>query len=117
VRCVLLLSGLRLGLCDEEDAVKIKIYVIDFGIPVRVKAWGLRIGILALVLGTAAIAIAAGPLHVWANGNTLQATDLNGNFTGLDGRVTALENQERIQRVQLGSDGTISLRPALGSRW
>ena len=73
--------------------MKLKIYVIDFEIPARVKAWGIRIGILALLLGSAAVAIAAGPLHVWATGDTLQAADLNGAFKNLDDRVTALEGQ------------------------
>ena len=73
--------------------MKLKIYVIDFEIPARVKAWVLRLGILALLLGSAAVAIAAGPLHVWATGDTLQATDLNGAFKNLDDRVIALEAQ------------------------
>jgi hypothetical protein len=61
--------------------MKVKVYVVDLEIPLRVKKWGLRIGIpLGLLFGGGAIAWAAG-LHTWSNGDTLNATDLNGNFT------------------------------------
>jgi hypothetical protein len=67
--------------------VKLKVYVIDLEIPARVKTWIVRGGILTLLLGTAALALAAAPLHVWATGDTLQAIDLNGNFTNLQGQI------------------------------
>lgn len=67
--------------------MKLKVYVIDLEIPIRVKRWALRSAALLLVLGGAAIAVAAGPLHTWATGDTLQATDLNGNFTNLQGQI------------------------------
>jgi hypothetical protein len=68
--------------------MKLKVYVIDWEIPPRGKRWGLRVGIpLGLLLGGGAIAWAAG-LHTWANGDTLNATDLNGNFTNLQGQIT-----------------------------
>ena len=66
--------------------MKLKIVIVDLEIPPRAKKWGLRIGIPAAVLSVAAVALAA-PLHVWSNGDTLQATDLNGNFTALQGSV------------------------------
>jgi len=71
--------------------MKVKVYVIDLEIPPRVKRWGLRIGIpLAVLVGGGAIAWAAG-LHTWANGDTLNATDLNGNFSNLQAQITALQ--------------------------
>jgi hypothetical protein len=74
--------------------MKFKIYVVDMEIPARVKTWATRIGILGLLLGSAAVAIAAAtPLHTWATGDTLQATDLNGNFAALDQRISALASQ------------------------
>jgi hypothetical protein len=51
----------------------------------------LGIGIAALVLtGAGAIVYASVP-HTFNTGDTLQATDLNGNFSALDTRITALE--------------------------
>jgi hypothetical protein len=44
-----------------------------------------------LLVGTAAIAFATTPLHTWMTGDTLQATDLNGNFTNLQTQITALQ--------------------------
>jgi hypothetical protein len=68
--------------------MKLKIVVIDLEIPPRTKKWLLRIGIpLAVLLGGGAIAWAA-TLHTWNTGDTLQASDLNGNFAGLQGQLT-----------------------------
>ena len=51
----------------------------------------LGIGIAALVLtGAGAIVYASVP-HTFTTGDTLQASDLNTNFSGLDTRITALE--------------------------
>jgi hypothetical protein len=97
------------GESDEEEPVKVRVYVIDFEIPAWVKSWGIRIGLLAVLLGMTAVAIAASPpLHVWSTGDTLQEADLNGNFKALGDRVTTLENGERVQRAQLGSDGSVA---------
>jgi hypothetical protein len=67
--------------------VKLKVYTIDFDIPVRVRKWVIRIGILSLTLGAAAVALAAGPLHKWTTGDLLQASDLNDNFANLQGQI------------------------------
>ena len=56
--------------------MKLKVYVIDLEIPARVKRWMFRIGALVLVLGGAAIALPASPLHTWATGDTLSATQV-----------------------------------------
>jgi hypothetical protein len=70
--------------------MKIKVYVVDFEVPARAKAWALRVGIpLVVLLGGGAIAWAGG-LHVWKTADTLQAADLNGNFANLQGQITAL---------------------------
>ncbi len=54
----------------------------------------LGIGIATLVVtGAGAIVYASVP-HTFANGDTLQAADLNGNFAALDQRITALESAQ-----------------------
>jgi hypothetical protein len=98
---------LRKRALAKESAVKLKVYVVDLEIPARMKMWALRIGAFVVLAGTAAIAIAAVP-KVWVSQETLLASDLNGNFSALDTRVSAIEGQERVQRAVLGSDGTIS---------
>jgi hypothetical protein len=45
----------------------------------------------AALLGAGAAVSAASALHVWNTGDTLNAADLNGNFTALDQRIAALE--------------------------
>jgi hypothetical protein len=72
--------------------MKLKMVIVDLEIPPRVKKWGLRIGIPALVLSVAAVAFAA-PLHTWSTGDTLQASDLNGNFDNLQGQITTLQTE------------------------
>jgi hypothetical protein len=70
--------------------VKIKIYVIDLEIPPRVKRWGLRIGIPAVVLGVGAVAFASNPN--FTTGEVLQASDLqtmSNAITALQASVTA----------------------------
>jgi len=69
--------------------VKLKVYVIDLEIPARFKKWALRVGVLTALLGGAAVALAAGPLHVWATGDTLTADDLNGNFSNLQAQISS----------------------------
>jgi C1q domain len=74
--------------------VKFKVVVVDLELTARTKTIALRAGILAAVLSAAAVAIAAAnPLHTWAAGDTLAATDLNGNFSNLAGQITALQAQ------------------------
>src|SRR5580704_9507353 len=71
--------------------MKIKLVIVDWEIPPRLKKWGLRMGLpLAMLLGGSAAAWAAG-LRTWNPGDTLLAADLNGNFASLDARVAALE--------------------------
>jgi hypothetical protein len=87
--------------------MKVRVYVVDFEIPPRVKKWGLRIGIPAIVLSVAAAALAAAPLHTWSTGDMLQATDLNGNFTNLQGQITALQSAPISASGSVGPDGSI----------
>ena len=73
--------------------MKIKIVVIDLEIPSRVRKWALRVGIpVGVLLGEGAVAWAAG-LHTWKQGDTLNAADLNGNFSALDARLTTVEGR------------------------
>jgi hypothetical protein len=62
----------------------------------------LGVGIALVVLvGAGAIVYASVP-HTFNTGDTLQATDLNGNFSALDQRITALE------AAQMHWDGYLS---------
>jgi hypothetical protein len=71
--------------------MKLKIVIVDLEIPPRVKRWGIRIGIPAVLLvGAGAVAVASVPT-VWTGGQVLTAAALNANFTALDARITALE--------------------------
>ncbi|MEO8799601.1 MAG: hypothetical protein ABI551_17035 [Polyangiaceae bacterium] len=72
--------------------MKLKMVVVDFEIPARVKKWALRAGIPAVILTVAAVAW-ADSLHTWNTGDTLQAADLNGNFANLQTQITALQAQ------------------------
>jgi hypothetical protein len=55
------------------------------------KRWVLRIGIPLGVLGIAAMASGATPLHSWNTGDKLEATDLNGNFANLQNQIGVLQ--------------------------
>ena len=66
--------------------MKLKIVVVDFEIPPRVKLWALRIGIPVALVGAGAIAHAAIPFKT---GDMLQAADLN---TLAGGRLVAAIN-------------------------
>jgi microcystin-dependent protein len=62
--------------------VKVKVYVIDFEVPPRVKRWALRFGIpLAVIAGGGALAYASIPQ--FADGTTLTAAALNASFTAV----------------------------------
>lgn len=70
--------------------MKLKLVVIDLELSTRAKRIAAGVLVPVLVLAGGAIAYANVP-HTWSNGDTLEAADLNGNFTSLDQRVTALE--------------------------
>lgn len=68
--------------------MKIKLVVVDVEIPIKVKKWGIRIGVPAAVLLVGSgIAWAAG-LKTWASGDALTAADLNGNFQYLQAQIS-----------------------------
>jgi hypothetical protein len=67
--------------------MKLKVVVVDLELPPRVKRWGIRLGIPIFMLSVAALAYAAPTWKVWNTGDTLQAADLNGNFSILQGQV------------------------------
>ena len=78
--------------------MKLKMVVVDFEIPARVKKWGLRVGIpAAVLLGGGAIAYAGG-LTTFTDGQTLHASDLNANFTALQGQIMSPVNSNMNAR-------------------
>lgn len=64
--------------------------------------------VMASVLGGAALVYAGVP-HTFANGDTLQAADLNGNFSALDQRIAALELPAGRALVSDGSKFNLSV--------
>jgi hypothetical protein len=58
--------------------MRVKVYVIDFAVPARVKAWALGALAPTIVLLAAAVAFAA-PV-TFSDGQILKAADLNTNF-------------------------------------
>jgi hypothetical protein len=77
--------------------MKVRIVVIDWEIPARVKKWALRLGIPLGGLATAGgIAYASLP-HVFASGETLSAANLNADLQSLDTRLAALEGRRLVQ--------------------
>jgi hypothetical protein len=70
--------------------MRLKIVIVDFELPPRVKRLGLQILPFALLVGVSALAYASVP-KTWTAGDALKAADLNGNFASLDSRLTALE--------------------------
>jgi hypothetical protein len=86
--------------------MKLKVYVIDFGVPSRMKKWGLSIGIpIALLIGGGAVAYASG-LVTWSDGQTLHAADLNGNFAYLQSEIATL--QSSVSTLQASSGVHVS---------
>jgi hypothetical protein len=78
--------------------MKIKITTIDLEIPHRTKRIALLVGIPALIVGTAAIAIAAVP-NTFQDGDVLSAEKMNANFADLDSRLTKLETSGSVITV------------------
>jgi hypothetical protein len=70
--------------------MKLKVVIVDLEIPPHVKKWGVRVGVTLAVLTVGAVALAGTPLHVWNTGDTILATDLNGNFSNLQGQINSL---------------------------
>jgi hypothetical protein len=91
--------------------MKIKVVVVDLEMSPRTRRLVIGIGSV-LLLGIGAIAYASVP-KTWVDPETLTSADLNGNFASLDGRLTAVESQERVRRATLGSDGTVTSQTGL----
>jgi hypothetical protein len=70
--------------------MKLKVVVVDMEIPPRIKRWALRVSVTVGVLAAGTVALAATPLHVWNTGDTLQAADINGNFSNLQGQIQGI---------------------------
>jgi hypothetical protein len=85
--------------------MKIKLVVVDLELSPRARRIVAATLVPAVVLSGGAIAY-AGTLHAWADGDTLTATDLNGNFKDLDGRVSTLETAKTADEQSLASQGS-----------
>ncbi len=71
--------------------MKLKVVVVDLDVSTQTKRRLLELGVtLGVLLGGGAIAWAS-MLHTWNTGDTLQASDLNGNFSNLQGQITSLQ--------------------------
>jgi hypothetical protein len=104
--------------------MKFKLFVIDLELSARAKRIAAAVVVPLLVLGGGAVAYANVP-HSWADGDTLSAADLNGNFSALDQRVTTVEQAEATSEQQIlarmkagsnvsipqGSNGTVAGGP------
>lgn len=75
--------------------MKIKVYVIDFEIPSRIKRWALRIGIPVVVLVGGGIAFAGLP-GGYADGQPLTKEELDSNFNYLQNEITSLSMQTSV---------------------
>jgi formylglycine-generating enzyme required for sulfatase activity len=71
--------------------MKIKIMVIDFEVPARIKRRALAVGIPVAILAGAGAVAYADVKHTFKSGDVLKAADLNENFDELDQRIAALE--------------------------
>ena len=90
--------------------MRIKVYVVDFEVPPRVKRVALRVGIPAAVVGLSAIAYASVPV-TWTAGQALKSADLNSNFSALDSRITTLEGGHVMTgaTTPIGNSGEIAI--------
>jgi microcystin-dependent protein len=71
--------------------MKIKVTTIDFEIPRRTKRLAMIVGVpAAVILGAAALAYAGVP-NTFSSGEALSSSQMNANFSALDGRLTTLE--------------------------
>jgi formylglycine-generating enzyme required for sulfatase activity len=70
--------------------MKLKLVVMDLELSKRAKRIAAGVLVPVLVIAGGAIAYANVP-HTWKDGDTLNATDLNGNFSAVDQRLLALE--------------------------
>jgi hypothetical protein len=77
----------------EKEAMKLKLMVVDLELSKRAKRIAAAVLVPVLVVAGGAVAY-ADMLHVWNQGDTLNANDLNSNFADLNGRVSTLETKE-----------------------
>ena len=88
--------------------MKLKLVVVDFELPVRVRKWSVRLGIpLAVMLAGGAVAHAAGWV-TWGPGQLLTADDLNGNFKIIGDQVNAIGTAWSSYTPTTSSDGTVA---------
>ena len=82
--------------------MKLQIVVVDLEVSPRVKRLALRLGIPLALLGAASVAY-AGTVHTWADGDALNASDLNGSFQALQDQITALNGTVTAQATTIGA--------------
>ena len=93
--------------------MKVKIVVVDFEVPPRLRRWGPRLGIpLALILSGASVAYAAGVI-TWSSGDTLKAADLSSNFSALQAQFPVVSYAEVTGAVVTSGEGNWSDVPGL----
>jgi hypothetical protein len=99
--------------------MKLKLIVVDLEMSPRARKWCVRLGVPAVILSVAAVALAS-PLHVWNDGDTLLAADLNGNFSNLQGQLTTIQARGGAV-VWKDANGAIvpvvASRPDTGELW
>jgi hypothetical protein len=75
--------------------MKIKVYVIDFEIPRRMKKWAVRVGIPAALLVGGGVAFAGLP-GGYADGQPLTTAELSANFNYLQNEITTSALGQRV---------------------
>lgn len=83
----------------------LKMVVLDLEMSKRAKRIAAAVLVPALVLAGGAIAY-ADTLHLWKDGETLDAADLNDNFTKLNAAVTALQQAAAADPFLAAMQGT-----------
>jgi hypothetical protein len=88
--------------------MKIKLVVVDLELSKRAKRIVATMLVPILVIAGGALAYAGVP-HTWANGDKLDATDLNANFANLDGRLSPLAAARG--KASYADIGSLSIAP------
>jgi hypothetical protein len=85
--------------------MKLKMIVVDVE-PTRAQKRLLKIGVPALFLATASVALAGVP-HTFTAGQTVKAMDMNDNFNALDMRLTTVEALPTVVAASATNTGNV----------
>jgi hypothetical protein len=89
--------------------MKLKLVVVDMEMSPWMKRWGLRLAIPAVILLGGGVAVGAGSLHTWSDGDKLTASDLNDNFTSLQNEIAQLQtNPMTSGNLTVGGNVTVT---------